>query len=80
MSDCGCEEMLKANGLDKRVKVVVNGVCQYCGTKQCSVCKPEPDKFIAVDNVYNPHCSKCGRNLLENSLTITMCLRVGKAP
>lgn len=31
---CGCQEHLQNNGLDKRVKVIVKGICRYCGTKQ----------------------------------------------
>jgi len=30
----------------------------------CETCSPEPNKTIAVDDVKNPHCSKCGKALI----------------
>ncbi len=31
--------------------------------KHCKVCEPKPNKFIPVEDVKNPKCSNCGRDL-----------------
>lgn len=30
---------------------------------KCKNCSPEPNKIIFVDDVKNPHCSECGRDI-----------------
>lgn len=32
---------------------------------KCTTCIPAPNKWIAVDNVKNPHCPGCGKGLLR---------------
>ena len=38
--------------------------------KYCKKCEPKPGKFIAVDDVRNPRCSSCGKELLEKTKKI----------
>jgi len=32
---------------------------------KCKVCEPRPGVFIPVEDVKDPHCIKCGRELFE---------------
>jgi len=36
--------------------------------EECKTCSPKPNKCIFVDDVYNPICPDCGKDLLSNSM------------
>ena len=38
--------------------------------RYCKKCEAKPGKLIAVDDVFNPRCSSCGREFLEMSKKI----------